>query len=144
MAKRDLSDRFRGFRYLVEIEGVPRAAFGYCAGLGEAHAPVAYYIGDDEVDLLDVAQVEHPSCLILAQGIAFDDALDAWRRSANEGQPEAHDGAIVEYDGRGYARRTFHFRGAFPSFYQGVRSVGSGAERHIDTLELVYDDLTSN
>lgn len=144
MAKGNQTDRFRGFRYLVEIDGVPRAAFGYCAGLNQAHAPVEYFIGDDEVDLLDVANVDHPARLTLAQGVAFDDALDAWRRAASEGRPECHDGVIVEYDGRGHACHIYHFNGAWPSFFQGVRALGTGAERHIDTMELVYDNLTRN
>lgn len=144
MAKGHHNDRLRGFRYLVELDGIPRAAFGYCAGLGQAHAPVEYYVGDDEIDLLDVTCDEDPSYLILAQGIAFDDALEAWRRSAAEGRPERHDGAIVEYDGRGQARHTYRFCGAWPSFFQGVRAVGADAERHIDTLELAFDNLTCN
>lgn len=144
MAQRTQADRFKGFRYLVEIDGVPRAAFGYCAGLGLAHRPVEFYISDDEIDLVDVANVEDAAHLVLAQGIAFDDQLDAWRRSAAEGQPERHDGAIIEYDGRGHACHTYYFNGAWPCFYQGVRAFGSGAERHIDTLEIVYENLTRN
>lgn len=144
MAKGHQTDRFRGFRYLVEIDGIPRAAFGYCSGLGRAHAPVEYYIGDDEVDLLDVANVDDTASLILAQGIAFDDALDAWRRSAVEGRLERHDGTIIEYDGRGHTRHTYRFNGAWPAFFQGVRAVGADTERHIDTLEIAYDNLTRN
>jgi hypothetical protein len=135
------ADRYRGFRYLIELDGVPRAAFGFCAGLGEAHAPVEYFISDDEIDLVDVAQLEHDAHLTLAQGIAFDDALLAWQRAAAEGQPELHDGAIIEFDGRGHARHVYHFSGARPLFYQGLQNVGS-SERHIDTLEIVYDQLT--
>lgn len=140
----NLTDRFRGFRYLVELEGVPRAAFGYCLGLDEARAPVEYFIGDDEIDLVDVANLEHPAHLVFAQGVAFDDALLAWQRTAAEGRPECHDGAVIEYDGRGRPGRVYHFCGARPEFYQGVRAVGTGTERHIDTLELAYDYLTRN
>ena len=138
-----MADRYKGFRYLVEIDGIPRAAFGYCAGLSEAHAPVGYFISDDEVDLVDVAEVEHPTHLILAQGIAFDDTLYTWQRSCSEGYAERHDGAIMELDGRGRVRHTYHFEGARPSYYQGVQVIGA-SERHIDTFEMVYDNLTLN
>lgn len=143
MATVHQGDRLRGFRYVVEIEGVPCAGFGYCAGLADAHAPVGYFIGDDEVDLLDLAMVEHPSYLILAQGVAFDNALDAWQRSRAEGQVERHDGAIVEYDGRGRVRHTYHFHGASPSYFQRSRAAG-GVDRQVETLEIVYDSLTRN
>lgn len=143
MARENSANHVKGFRYLIEIEGVPRAAFGYCWGLGQAHAPVEYFIGDDEVDLVDVANVEHPASLTLAQGVAFDDAMYVWQRSCAEGQPECHDGAIIELDGRGRTRHIYHFSGARPSFYQGVRAMGSG-DRYIDTLEIVLDNLTNN
>lgn len=144
MAKGQPANSARGFRYLVELDGVPRAAFGYCMGLAQAHHAVEYFIGDDEVDLFDVANVDQPVRLVLAQGIAFDDALYAWQRAAAEGRPEDHDGAIIELDGRGHTRRTYQFSGARPTFYQGVLVAGAGAERHIDTLELVFDNLTLN
>ncbi len=144
MAKGVLAERYKGFRYLMEIDGVPRAAFGYCMGLGAARAPVDYFVSDDTVDLLEVADPDPEAHLILAQGIAFDEALEAWQRASSAGEPERHDGAIVEYDGRGRARRTYRFRGARPLFFQAVQVRGAGAERHIDTLELAYDSLTRN
>lgn len=138
------ADRYGGFKYLVEIEGVPRGAFGYCAGLAAAHKPVEYFISDDEIDLVDVAEVEHPTRLTLAQGVAFDDALFHWQQTMSEGQSEIHDGSIVELDGHGHVCHTYHFSGARPSFYQGVLAAGSSADRHIDTLEITYDVLTLN
>lgn len=137
-----MADRYRGFRYLVEIEGIPRGAFGYCAGLAAAHHPVGYFISDDEIDLVDVAEVDHPTRVTLAQGVAFDDSIYHWQRGSTEGHPEVHEGNILELDGRGHVRHTYHFSGARPSFYQGVLAAGSGADRHIDTLELTYDVLT--
>lgn len=139
-----IADRIGGFKYLVEIEGVPRGAFGYCMGLAAAHTPVEYYIGDDEIDLVDVAEADHPSRLTLAQGIAFDDALYHWQHDLAEGNAEPHDGTIVEIDGRGRVRHTYHFSGALPSFYQGVLAVGASPDRHIDTLEITFDNLTLN
>ncbi|NTU82006.1 MAG: phage tail protein [Chloroflexales bacterium] len=141
-----MADRYKGFKYLVEIDGVTRAAFGYCAGLSDAMRPIEFFIGDDEIDLRDVADPEHdhPVHIVLAEGIAFDDALYAWQRTAAEGHAERHDGEIVELDSRGHVRASYHFRGGWPCFYQGARGVGAGPALHIDTLELVYDDLSRN
>jgi T4-like virus tail tube protein gp19 len=141
MARDYLAERARGFRYLVELDGVPRAAFGYCAGLEEAGRPVEYYIGDDEIDLRDVAHEGHSTSLLLAQGVAFDDTLEAWQRAVAEGSPEKHEGAIIEFDGRGHACRSYHFSGAKPAFFQTVYALGSRNDRHIDTLEIAYDNL---
>jgi hypothetical protein len=141
MARDYLAERAHGLRYLVELDGIPRAAFGYCSGLEEAGRPVEYFIGDDEIDLRDVADEGHISSLVLAQGVAFDDMLAAWQRSVVEGHAEPHDGAIIEFDGRGRARRSYHFSGAHPAFFQVLNAVGSGSERHIDTLEIACDHL---
>jgi hypothetical protein len=141
MARDSVAERTHGFRYLVELDGVPRAAFGYCAGLEEAACPVEYFIGDDEIDLHDVAHANHAASLLLAQGIAFDDTLAAWQRAVAAGSPEAHDGAIIEFDGRGHARRSFHFSRATPAFFQTVRIFGASGGHHIDTLELSYEEL---
>lgn len=136
-----MSDRYKGFRYLVEIDGIPRAAFGYCVGLSEAHHPVEFFISDDEVDLADVADTEHNTHIVLAQGVAFDDAVYAWQRSASEGRTERHDGRIVELDLRGQVRHTYMIEGARPAYYQGV-AVAGGSDRHIDTLEIECDNVT--
>ncbi|MFV9506817.1 MAG: phage tail protein [Oscillochloridaceae bacterium umkhey_bin13] len=145
MATHELFERYKGFRYLLELEGVPRAAFGACAGLAEAHRPVEFYISDDEpVDLIEILETEHPVHLILAEGVAFDQAVYAWQRSASEGEPASQDGSIVEMDGFGHPCRIYRFRGARPVFYQGVLAVGAHAEYHIATLELSYDVLTKN
>lgn len=142
MARDYLAERARGFRYLVELDGVPRAAFGYCAGLEEAGRPVTYYIGDDEIDLRDVAHEGYPASLLLAQGVAFDDMLEAWQRAVAEGNPEQHEGAIIELDGHGHPCGSYHFSGARPAFFQTVNAVGSRNDRHIDTLEIAYENLS--
>ena len=146
MATGFAGDRYKGFKYLVEIDGVTRGAFGYCGGLDSALRPIEFFIGDDEVDLLDVADPDHdhPAHLVLAQGIAFDDALYAWQRSAAEGHAERHDGAIVELDEWGHVRASYHFRGGWPCFYQGARGVGASPALQVETLEIVYDNLFHN
>lgn len=141
MARDYLAERARGFRYLMELDGVPRAAFGYCAGLEEAGRPIEYFISDDEIDLRDIAHDGHAASLVLAQGVAFDDTLSAWQRASAAGRGERHNGAIIEFDGRGHACRSYHFSGATPGFFQVVHVAGAGSERHIDTLEIEYENL---
>lgn len=143
MSTRTMNDRYRGFRYVVEVDGVPRAAFGYCAGLHDVLQPVEYYIGDDEIDLRDLADPEHHAFLIFAQGVTFDDALPHWREVAEAGHPELHNGRIFEYDTRGRRVAAYTFTAAWPAFFQSVRALGSQPGRQIDTFELVCEDLSA-
>ena len=144
MATGLIGNHYKGFKYLVELDGVARAAFGYCAGLGHALRPIEFFISDDEVDLRDVAEPEQvqPSHLVLAQGISFDDVLYAWQHTAAEGHAERHDGTIVELDDWGHIRTSYRFRGGWPCFYQGARGVGASPGLHIETFEIVYDELS--
>lgn len=141
MTTRTMDDRYRGFRYVVEVDGVPRAAFGYCAGLHDVLQPVEYYVGDDEIDLRDVADPEHHAFLIFAQGVAFDDALTNWHHVAEMGDPELHNGRILEYDILGRKVAAYAFTAAWPAFFESVRAMGALPNRHIDTFELVCEDL---
>jgi phage tail-like protein len=141
MTTRTMADRYRGFRYVVEVDGVPRAAFGYCAGLHDVLQPVEYFIGDDVIDLRDVSDPQHHAFLIFAQGVAFDDALPQWRHASEAGVAELHDGRIIEYDAQGRKVAAYTFTAAWPAFYQAIRALGSNADRHIDTFELVCEGL---
>jgi phage tail-like protein len=138
---RTMADRYKGFRYVVEVDGVPRAAFGYCAGLHDVLQPVEYYIGDDVIDLRDVSDPTHHAFLIFAQGVAFDDELPQWRRVTEAGIADLHDGRIIEFDIQGRKVGTYKFTAAWPSFFQAVRELGAHEDRHIDTLELVCEGL---
>jgi phage tail-like protein len=137
-----MSDRYGSFRYLVEIDGVTRAAFGYCAGLDGGPRHVDFYISDDEIDLRTVADPEVEGHIVLAQGFAFDDTLPAWENTCEQGRPERHDGTIVEIDALGHVRGRWQFRGAWPVTYEVAGSVGEGGRTTINTIELAYDELS--
>lgn len=136
-----LTDRYGSFRYLVEIDGVTRGAFGYCAGLEGGPRHVDYFIGDDEIDLRDVAAPGHEPHIVLAQGFAFDETLPAWQHTNELGHAERHDGAIIAIDSTGHVRGRWHFVGAWPVGYAVAGTIGDGGKQVIDTLEIAYEKL---
>lgn len=136
-----LTDRYGSFRYLVEIDGVARAAFGYCAGLDGDGRQVGYYVGDDELDLRELAEPGREARIVLAQGFAFDDTLPEWEHTREEGHPARHDGAIVALDSLGRVRGRWRFRGAWPLTYE-VAAAAGGGQPIIDTFEIGYEGLT--
>lgn len=141
MATGLLTDRYGSFRYLVEIDGVTRAAFGYCAGLEGGGRHVDYFIGDDEIDLREVANPAYEPHIVLAQGFAFDDTLPEWRHTCEIGHTERHDGAIVQIDSFGRVRGRWQFHGAWPTAYEAAMASGAGGRPYIDTFEIAYDGL---
>jgi phage tail-like protein len=135
-----VADHYGSFRYLVAIDGVPRAAFGYCAGLQGDH-PVEFFIGDDGIDLHEVADASYEPHVVLAQGFAFDDTLHSWEDRCAHGRGERHDGEIVQIDTFGRERGRWHIRGAWPVTLQEAGAVG-GARPFIDTLEIAYERIS--
>ncbi len=135
-----LTDRFGSFRYLMEIDGVPRAAFGYCSGL-RGVSTVDYFIGDDDLDLLEVADPAYETHIVLAQGFAFDDTLKNWEHRCAEGRGERHDGAIVQIDSFGRERGRWRVRGAWPVILEQIEEQNGGKLPAIETLELAYEGL---
>lgn len=137
-----LPSNLRDYRYIIEVEGVPCAAFRECSGL---HAPedlVEFYIGDDEISLLDIAEPGHDLVIRLSKGVTFDESLIDWERMTEAGHPIRHDGTITEYDNLGRVRARWCFSGAWPSTWQVARNAGNGKE--IDSLEIVYEALVQS
>ncbi|GAB4443473.1 MAG: hypothetical protein OHK0015_43540 [Chloroflexi bacterium OHK40] len=141
MATSDIAERYGSFRYLIELDGVTRGAFGSCTGLAEAHRQFEYFIGDDEVDLREVSDPGGEPQIVLGQGVAFDDTIPEWQFAAAHGHAERHDGAILELDGLGRVRARWHFRGAWPVRMEGDEAPGGGAEPRIQTLAIVCEGV---
>ncbi len=135
-----MPNRFAGFRYIVEIDGGPRAAFGRCTGLHDGHQPVNYYIGDDEIDLRDVADPAHHATLTFIQGVMLEGNISAWQPSGVPAHSELRSGHITEYDHLGRAIAHYHFNAEWPTFFQEIKVVG-GSDRQIDSLELDCEEL---
>lgn len=141
MATGLLTDRYGSFRYIVEIDGVTRAAFGYCAGLEGGNRTVDYFIGDDEIDLRQVANPAYEPHIVLAQGFAFDDTLPEWQHTCELGHPERHDGTIIQIDNFGRVRGRWRFHGAWPITYEAAVAAGDEGKAFIDTFEIAYEGL---
>ena len=50
MATGDRNDPYAGFNFLVEIDGITRAAFSECSGLSTDTDPIEYREGSEDIN----------------------------------------------------------------------------------------------
>ena len=109
MATGNRNDSYRGFSFLVEINGMPRAGFQECSGLDFTHDPVDYReVSEGPTAHKLPGQVKHAT-ISLKRGITQDLELWEWRRKARDGKVERKNGSIVLLDARGRSRRAGTF-----------------------------------
>lgn len=135
----ELPSNLRDYRYIIEVDGVPCAAFRECSGLHAYEDPIDFYIGDDEISLLDIAEPGHDLLIRLDTGVVFDDSLLDWEAMTASGHPVRHDGSIIELDKLGHVRARWRFSGAWPSNWEVART--NGDPHVLDSLEIVYECL---
>lgn len=132
-------ENLRDYRYIVEVDGVPCAAFRECVGLRGYEDPIEFYIGDDEISLLDLAEEGHDLVIRLVDGVTLDQALIEWERMTEDGHAVRHDGSIIEVDRFGHIQGRWRFSGAWPSTWELART--DGDSNQIASLEIVYEAL---
>jgi phage tail-like protein len=134
-----LPSNLREYRFVVEVDGVPCAAFHECVGLHGYEDPIEFYIGDDEISLLDLAEPGHDMVICLSDGVTLDQSLIEWEGMTASGHPVRHDGSIVELDRFGHVKGRWRFSGAWPSRWEVARA--DGDSNQIATLEIVYEAI---
>src|SRR5215218_4990429 len=97
MAPPQRNDPYKAFNFLVEIEGVARAAFSEVSGLESETAVIEYRTGDDNV-LRKLPGLTNFANITLRRGVTQDHELWDWRKSIVEGNPDRRNGSIVLLD----------------------------------------------
>jgi phage tail-like protein len=137
-------DPFTNFNFIVELDGIQRAAFHEASGLdssidiiehregGRAPGPVLKFPG----------QVKF-SNISLKWGMADDTELYDWHRQWADGDPDAarKNGSIVLLDRQGQEKARWNFFNAWPCKWSGPSLNAESADIAIETLELAHEGL---
>ncbi|HWG90207.1 MAG TPA: phage tail protein [Candidatus Thermoplasmatota archaeon] len=128
-------------RVQVHIEGLPATTFLAVNGL-EAETEVIQYVdgADGTVRMLPGKTSYAP--ITLSRPFTGNTDLWNWFASAAEGQVERRDVAIVIVDGQGQPLGSYRLENAWPVKYSNPHLKASGNEVAVETVELVYEDLT--
>lgn len=142
MATGNRVDPYRGFNFLVEIDGITRAGFQECSGLDSSTDTVDYREGADPNHKRKLAGLNTFSNITLKWGITDSDELWQWRQSAVNGAPERKNGSIVLLDSSGNEKVRWNFHNAWPTKWTGPTFNATDNNVAVETLELAHEELT--
>lgn len=136
------TDPFRGFNFLVEIDGITRAAFRECSGLDTTQAPIDYREGGDPLRTRKLPGLNTFSNISLKRGITTDTELWEWREKAATGNVERKNGSIILLNEKGEEKLRWNFVDGWPTKWAGPTFNATANEVAIETLDIVHEGIT--
>ena len=79
------TDPYRGFNFMVEIDGITQAGFQECGGLDSSTDPVDYREGTDPNHVRKLTGLNKFSPITLKRGITDSAELWKWRQTVADG-----------------------------------------------------------
>ncbi len=136
-------DPFRGFNFLVELDGIAQASFTECTGLGSTTEVIENREGGDNVTVRKLPGKTSYSDISLKWGMTASTELWEWRQQITVGNVVRKNGSIVVFD---LANTTevarWNVLRAWPSRFEGPALNARGTDIAINTLVLVHEGLT--
>ena len=133
-------DPFTSFNFLVQIDGVTRAAFHECSGFNSSIDLIEHREGGAPTPLKLPGMTRFGN-VILRRGVTEDRELYEWHRAAMRGEVERRSGSIVVLDRRGEEKARWNFFNAWPQRWEGPALNSEATEIAVETLELAVEGL---
>jgi len=137
----DRKDPYRVYNFVVEIDGIARAAFRECSGLDTSNDPIDYREGTDGRHVRKLPGLTRSANISLRWGTTDDASLWDWRKTVMDGVVERKNGSIVLLDDTGAEKVRWNFRDGWPTKWTGPSLNATGNEVAIETLEIVHEGL---
>lgn len=138
----DRTDPFRGYNFLVELDGITRAGFREASGLDSTQDPVEYREGSEKgLTARKLPGLVKYSNITLKWGITNDADIWEWRTKAVSGKVERKNGSVVLLDDAGEEKVRWNFREAWPTKWTGPSFNATSNEVAIMTLELAHEGV---
>lgn len=141
MATGVISDPYNNFNFLVEIDGIARAAFQECSGVDSTVDVIDHREGGENTTLRKLPGLTKYSNIVLKRGITDDRELYNWHRRIVQGDLERKNGSIVLLDRRGQEVARWNFVRAWPSKWDGPDLSAEGNDVAVETLELAHEGV---
>lgn len=136
----EFKDPYGSFRFLVEIDGIARAAFSECTGFDSAVEVTEYQEGGDPTKRKIPGRTTY-SNIQLKWGMSDDPDLYEWHRKAVRGEIERKNGSIVLLNRMGEEVARWDFVRAWPTKWTGPALNASSNDLAIETIEIVHEGL---
>ena len=134
-------DPYGNYNFLVEIDGIERAAFHECSGFDSTIDIVEHREGGENTVLRKLPGLTKYSNIVLKWGITNDMMLYDWHRRAIQGDVERKTGSIILLDRKREEKVRWNFTRAWPSKYDGPDFNAEGNDVAIETLELAHEGV---
>jgi len=143
MANGQRVDPFNNFNFLVEIDGITRAAFHEASGFDSAIDVIEHREGGENTTVRKLPGMTKYANISLKWGTAPDHDLYDWHRQWVTGDPAAtrRNGSIVLLDRQGQEQIRWNFFNAWPSKWTGPSFNAEGNDVAIETLELAHEGI---
>jgi len=141
MATGDRNDPYRSYNFIVEIDGIARAAFRECSGLDTSNDPIDYREGTDGRHVRKLPGLTKSANITLKWGTTDDAALWQWRKTVMDGVVQRKNGSIVLLDDTGSEKLRWNFNDGWPTKWTGPTFNATSNEVAIETLEIVHEGL---
>ena len=135
------TDPYRGFNFMVEIDGIAQAGFQECGGLDSSTDPVDYREGTDPNHVRKLTGLNKFSPVTLKRGITDSAELWQWRQKVADGKTERKNGSIVLLDEAGAEKLRWNFVGGWPSKWTGPAFNATSTAVAVETLEITIEEL---
>ena len=134
-------DPYRGFNFLVELDGITQAGFQEVSGLDSSTPSIDYREGTHPNHQTKLPGLNTFSAITLKRGITDSDELWKWRQTVVDGRPERKNGSIVLRDETGAEKIRWNFFNAWPAKWTGPSFTAEGNDVAIETLELAHEGI---
>ncbi len=134
------NDPFKAFDFLVEIDGIARAAFSEVSGLESETAVIEYRAGSENV-VRKLPGLTKFGNIILRRGVTQDADLWNWRESVVEGSIDRRNGSIVLLDDKRNEVVRWNFRSGWICKWEGPTLDAKANEVAIETIEIAHEGL---
>ncbi len=134
-------DPFGNFNFLVEIDGIARAAFHDVSGFDSTIDVIEHREGGENTTTRKLPGLTKYSNITLKWGTTDDRQLYEWHREAVLGNVQRRNGSIVGLDRRGNEVLRWNFFNAWPSKYDAPDYNAEGNDVAIETMELAHEGL---
>lgn len=141
MATGGIPDPFNNFNFLVEIDGIARAAFHECSGLDSSIDVIEHREGGENITLRKLPGMTKYSNIVLKRGITDDKDLYSWHLQAVRGDVTRKNGSIVLLDRAGQEKARWNFVRAWPAKWTGPSLTAEGNDLAIEQLDLAHEGI---
>lgn len=141
MATAKITDPFGDFNFLVEIDGIIRAAFQNCSGFDSTVDVVEHREGGENTTVRKLPGLTKYSNIQLKWGMTDDRDLYDWHLDAIRGDIVRKNGSIILLNRKGDPVAHWDFVRAWPTKYKGPDLNAEGKEVAIEMLELAHEGI---